>query len=402
MSATTLTTVPTTGRPAAARPASWAGQTAQVTWRWSVVALREPWGLGVAVIQPVIWLLLFGNVFSSVGTIPGFGSDDYLTFLVPGILMMTVLYSGAWAGTGFIQDIDNGVMDRLLSSPVHRSALVAGQLAQQLLLSLVQGVIVLGIGWLAGARYDQGVTVHHEGKPVPSEPHLAMTVETLRDAGAIVDDGTPNTWRVEPSEVNGLDVHVEPDLSNAAPFLAAALVTGGRVTVPGWPQHTTQAGDAVRDILDAMGADVTLSRDGLTVAGDGAPNGIDVDLRDASELTPVVAAVAALADSPSVIRGVGHIRGHETDRLAALARELGALGAVVSETGDGLRIEPRPLVGRRFRTYADHRMVMAAAVLGLRTPGLVVEDVGTVAKTLPDFTRLWQRMLVAGQAAASA
>ena len=255
---------------------------------------------------------------------------------------------------------------------------------------------------LAGARYDQGVTVHHEGKPVPSEPHLAMTVETLRDAGAIVDDGTPNTWRVEPSEVNGLDVHVEPDLSNAAPFLAAALVTGGRVTVPGWPQHTTQAGDAVRDILDAMGADVTLSRDGLTVAGDGAPNGIDVDLRDASELTPVIAAVAALADSPSVIRGVGHIRGHETDRLSALARELGALGAVVSETEDGLRIEPRPLVGGRFRTYADHRMVMAAAVLGLRTPGLVVEDVGTVAKTLPDFTRLWQRMVVAGQAAASA
>jgi ABC-2 type transport system permease protein len=156
MSATTLTTVPTTGRPVAARPASWAGQTAQVTWRWSVVALREPWGLGVAVIQPVIWLLLFGNVFKSVGTIPGFGSDDYLTFLVPGILMMTVLYSGAWAGTGFIQDIDNGVMDRLLSSPVHRSALVAGQLVQQLLLSLVQGVIVLGIGWLAGARYDGG------------------------------------------------------------------------------------------------------------------------------------------------------------------------------------------------------------------------------------------------------
>jgi 3-phosphoshikimate 1-carboxyvinyltransferase len=255
---------------------------------------------------------------------------------------------------------------------------------------------------LAGARYDQGVTVHHDGKPVPSEPHIAMTVETLRDAGAIVDDTEANTWRVEPSEINGLDVHVEPDLSNAAPFLAAALVTGGRVTVPGWPQHTTQAGDAVRDLLDAMGADVTLTRDGLTVAGDGQLSGIDADLHDASELTPVVAALAALADSPSVIRGVAHIRGHETDRLAALARELGALGATVSETEDGLRIEPGPLVGGRFHTYADHRMVMAAALLGLRTPGLVVEDVGTVAKTLPDFTRLWQQMLVAGQAAASA
>jgi 3-phosphoshikimate 1-carboxyvinyltransferase len=255
---------------------------------------------------------------------------------------------------------------------------------------------------LAGPRYDRGVTVQHDGKPVPSEPHIAMTVETLRDAGAIVDDSEANTWRVEPSEVNGLDVHVEPVLSNAAAFLAAALATGGRVTVPGWPQHTTQAGDAVRDILDAMGADVTLSRDGLTVAGDGGVSGIDVDLHDASELTPVVAALAALADSPSVIRGVAHIRGHETDRLAALVRELGGLGAGVSETEDGLRIEPRPLTGGRFRTYADHRMVMAAAVLGLAAPGLVVEDVGTVGKTLPEFTRLWQQMLTAGRAAASA
>ncbi|SDO64155.1 3-phosphoshikimate 1-carboxyvinyltransferase [Pedococcus dokdonensis] len=242
---------------------------------------------------------------------------------------------------------------------------------------------------LAGPRYDQGVTIHHVGKPVPSEPHLEMTVETLRDAGAIVDDGAANTWRVEPSEVNGLDVQVEPDLSNAAPFLAVALVAGGRVTVPGWPQHTTQAGDAIRDILDAMGADVTLSREGLTVRGTGEVGGIDVDLHDASELTPVVAALAALADSPSVIRGVAHIRGHETDRLAALATELGACGAAVTETDDGLRIAPGTLTGRRFHTYADHRMVMAGAVLGLRVPGLVVEDPGTVAKTLPEFVDLW-------------
>jgi 3-phosphoshikimate 1-carboxyvinyltransferase len=256
---------------------------------------------------------------------------------------------------------------------------------------------------LTGARFDDGITVHHVGRPVPSEPHLEMTVETLRDAGAIVDDAEPDTWRVEPSELGGLDVHVEPDLSNAAPFLAAALVTGGRVTVPGWPQHTTQAGDAIRDILDAMGADVTLAREGLTVAGSassGAPgagevNGIDVDLHDASELTPVVAAIAALADSPSVIRGVAHIRGHETDRLAALARELSALGASVTETDDGLRIQPRPLHAGTFHTYADHRMVMAAAVLSLRVPGLVVEDAGTVAKTLPEFTTLWEQMLTA-------
>jgi 3-phosphoshikimate 1-carboxyvinyltransferase len=255
---------------------------------------------------------------------------------------------------------------------------------------------------LAGPRYEQGVTIHHDGKPVPSEPHIEMTVETLRDAGALVDDSEPNTWRVEPSELNGLDVQVEPDLSNAAPFLAAALVTGGRVTVPGWPQHTTQAGDAIRDILDAMGADVSLARDGLTVTGTGEVSGIDADLHDASELTPVVAAIAALADSPSVIRGVAHIRGHETDRLAALTHELGALGSEVSETEDGLRIRPRPMTGGLFHTYADHRMVMAAAVLGLRVPGVVVENVGTVAKTLPDFTGLWARMAASSEDAVSA
>jgi 3-phosphoshikimate 1-carboxyvinyltransferase len=246
---------------------------------------------------------------------------------------------------------------------------------------------------LAAPRYDAGVTIHHVGKPVPSEPHIEMTVETLRDAGAIIDDSEADTWRVEPSEINGLDVQVEPDLSNAAPFLAAALVTGGRVTVPGWPQHTSQAGDAIRDILDAMGADVSLSREGLTVSGSGEVGGIDVDLHDASELTPVVAALAALADSPSIIRGVAHIRGHETDRLAALSRELGDRGATVTETEDGLRIAPGPLTGGLFHTYADHRMVMAGAVLGLRAPGLVVEDPGTVAKTLPEFVELWHRLV---------
>ena len=246
---------------------------------------------------------------------------------------------------------------------------------------------------LSGARYDQGVTVHHDGKAVPSLPHIEMTVETLRDAGVVVDDGDVHTWRVEPSEVNALDVQVEPDLSNAAQFLGAALATGGRVHVPGWPQYTTQGGDFVRDVLDMMGADVVLDRDGLTVTGGDGISGIDVDLHDSSELTPVVAALCALAEGPSVIRGVAHIRGHETDRLRALSTELGRLGAQVEETEDGLHITPRPLHGGTFATYADHRMVMAAAVLGLRVPGVVVEDVGTVGKTLPEFTDLWERML---------
>ncbi len=254
---------------------------------------------------------------------------------------------------------------------------------------------------LAGARYDDGVTVHHDGKPVPSEPHILMTVETLRDAGAIVDDSEPNTWRVEPSEINGLDVSVEPDLSNAGPFVAAALVAGGTVRVPGWPQYTTQAGDLMREILDAMGADVRLDRGGLTVSGTGELVGIDIDLHDAAELTPTVAALAALASTPSWIRNVAHIRFHETDRLAALAAELTALGASVRETDDGLRIAPATLHGGRFHSYHDHRMATAGAILGLRVPGLRVENIDTTAKTLPNFTGLWQGMLEGATSATS-
>ncbi len=246
---------------------------------------------------------------------------------------------------------------------------------------------------LAGARYPEGVTIHHVGKPVPSQPHISMTVETLRDVGAIVDDSDANTWSVAPSTLGSLDVTVEPDLSNAAPFLAAAAVTGGRVRVPSWPGWTTQAGDGIRDILDAMGADVHLDRDHLEVRGSGTLSGIDIDLHDAAELTPVVAALAVLADSPTWIRGVAHIRGHETDRLAALRAELCALGGDVTETEDGLHIRPARLHGGLFRTYADHRMVMAAAVIGLAVPGILIENVGTVAKTLPSFTSLWDSML---------
>lgn len=248
---------------------------------------------------------------------------------------------------------------------------------------------------LVGSRFDEGITIVHEGKPVPSLPHIEMTVETLRDAGAAVDDSEANTWRVEPGELLPLDVTVEPDLSNAAPFLAAAVVAGGSVSVPDWPGHTTQAGDRIRDVLEQMGAEVTLDSRTLTVTGDGHPRGIDIDLHDAAELTPVVAALAACAEGRSYIRGVGHIRGHETDRIAALSRELAGLGVGVTELEDGLQIDPAPLQGNTFHTYADHRMVMAGAVMALRAPGTVVQDPGTVGKTLPEFVQLWQSMLEA-------
>jgi 3-phosphoshikimate 1-carboxyvinyltransferase len=249
---------------------------------------------------------------------------------------------------------------------------------------------------LAGARFEQGLTIEHHGPPIPSEPHVVMTVEALRDVGVVVDDEDPAIWRVEPGPVGALDVQVEPDLSNAAPFLAAAAVTAGRVCVPGWPQYTTQAGDHLRDLLDEMGADVSLDREGLTVAGTGELYGVDADLHAAGELTPVVAALAALAESPSHLRGIAHLRGHETDRLAALAQELNGLGGDVTETEDGLVIRPRPLHGGLFATYHDHRLATAAAVIGLRVPGVLVENVGTTAKTLPGFTDLWQQMIAGG------
>ena len=246
---------------------------------------------------------------------------------------------------------------------------------------------------LVGARFDEGLVLEHVGPPIPSAPHVVMTVEALRDVGVVVDDADPSSWRVEPGPVGALDVQVEPDLSNAAPFVAAAAVTGGRVRVPGWPQYTTQAGDQLRDLLDQMGADVSLDRDGLTVQGTGDLYGIDADLSDAGELAPTVAALAALADSPSQLRGIAHIRGHETDRLAALATEINTLGGDVRETPDGLVLRPRPLHGGIFHTYGDHRMATAGALLGLRVRGVLVEDVETTAKTLPGFTGLWTAML---------
>lgn len=234
---------------------------------------------------------------------------------------------------------------------------------------------------------------------MPSVPHVAMTVALLRESGVEVEETTADdggrTWTVAPGAIRALDVDVEPDLSNAAPFLAAAALApeGGRVRVPGWPERTTQAGDALRDLLDAMGADVDLDRTGLTVTSSGELLGVDADLSDVGELTPVLAALAALAATPSRLRGVGHLRGHETDRLAALAREITALGGQVAETHDGLVITPRPLHGGVFATYADHRMATAGAVLGLRVPGVVVQDVTTTAKTMPGFPGLWTSML---------
>jgi 3-phosphoshikimate 1-carboxyvinyltransferase len=246
---------------------------------------------------------------------------------------------------------------------------------------------------LAAPRFERGLKLRHVGATLPSLPHIEMTVATLRDVGVVVDDSRDGMWDVSPGPIAGRDVRVEPDLSNAAPFLASALVAGGTVRVPGWPTLTTQPGAMVPELLERMGGTFTLSDGVLAVTGTGAVHGIDVDLHAGGELAPTFAALAALADSPSRLRGIAHLRGHETDRLAALAREITRLGGQAEETRDGLVITPRPLRGDVVRTYADHRMATSAALLGLRVPGVLVENVATTAKTLPDFTGMWLGML---------
>jgi 3-phosphoshikimate 1-carboxyvinyltransferase len=248
---------------------------------------------------------------------------------------------------------------------------------------------------LVAPSFTDGLIVQHQGATLPSMPHIEMTVEMVRQFGGTVDvDSKQQTWSVKPSQLHGCDVVIEPDLSNAAPFLSIAMVCGGSVTIADWPTDTTQPGDQLRTILTSMGATVTINEKGLTVTGNGQINGIDIDLHDVGELTPSIAALAALANSPSYLRGIGHLRLHETDRLAALTREINALGGDVVEEESALRINPAPLHGGVFHTYDDHRLATAGAVLGLVIKDIEVENIETTHKTLPDFPGLWRSLLV--------
>jgi 3-phosphoshikimate 1-carboxyvinyltransferase len=211
----------------------------------------------------------------------------------------------------------------------------------------------------------------------------------LRAAGAIVDDSVPDVWAVDAGVLRGRSWEIEPDLSGAVPFFAAAMVTGGSVTLAGWPEDSWQPVGRLTELLTSLGALVSQSAEGLTVHGTGVLHGIRADLSEVSELTPVVAALAALADGPSELRGVAHIRGHETDRIAAMARELTKVGAGVVEHPDGLEITPGPLRAATFETYADHRMAHAGAVIGLAVEGVHLSDVACTSKTLPEFPELW-------------
>ncbi len=247
---------------------------------------------------------------------------------------------------------------------------------------------------LVAASFDNGIVATHKGGLLPSMPHIEMTVDMLRSFGADVHvDAAAQSWRVKPGKLHGQELVIEPDLSNAAPFLSIALVCGGSVTIADWPSKTTQPGDQLRSIFAAMGAKISMSEKGLTLTGTGVIHGIDIDLHDVGELTPSIAAVAALADSPSHLRGIAHLRLHETDRLAALTREINALGGNVVEEESALHITPAPLHGGVFHTYDDHRLATAGAVLGLVVPGIEVENIATTRKTLPDFPGLWSSLL---------
>jgi 3-phosphoshikimate 1-carboxyvinyltransferase len=253
---------------------------------------------------------------------------------------------------------------------------------------------------LAGARFDNGLQLTHTGDTLPSMPHIEMTIATLAGRGVTVESPAPGQWTVAPGTIAGGSVDIEPDLSNAAPFLVAALVAGGTVTITGWPAETTQVGAHLEHLLPLFGATVHRSNGNLTVdggaglAGGATINGVDLDLGLGGELAPALVALAALADGPSSITGIGHLRGHETDRLAALAAEINSLGGSVTELEDGLTIEPRPLHGGVWRSYEDHRMATAGAIIGLAVSGVQIDDISTTAKTLPQFPELWRRSLL--------
>lgn len=252
---------------------------------------------------------------------------------------------------------------------------------------------------LAAARFDTGLHLIHSGQRLPSMPHIEMTIETLAHRGVHVERPSATEWIVPPGPIRGKDVAIEPDLSNAAPFLAAAMVAGGHATVVGWPAHSTQPGLLLADILAEMGGKVSRRGGALTVTAGRGIRGIDLDLTAASELTPTIVGLAAFADDETTITGIGHIRGHETDRIAALVGNLRALGGQAEELDDGIRITPVPLHGGLWKAHHDHRIATTGALIGLAVPGVVVDDIGTTAKTLPEFPSLWTQLLAGDSSA---
>jgi 3-phosphoshikimate 1-carboxyvinyltransferase len=305
--------------------------------------------------------------------------------------MATTLDALRQLGVG-IDDGDTGRLPFTMTSPSELTGnsvtIDASQSSQ-----FVSGLL------LAGARMPGGLTITHTGESVPSLPHIEMTITCLADRGVRVSTPQEGVWKVEPGPIAPLEVTIEPDLSNAAPFLAAALITGGAVTLHGWPEHTTQVGAHVPALLEAFGASVVRTSGSVTVDGragwsPGTPlKAVDLDLSHAGELAPNLVTLSALADGPSRFRGIGHLRGHETDRLSALVENIRALGGVATEHPEGIDVVPAPLRGGVWKSFEDHRMATSGALLGLAVPGVIVDDIACTSKTLPEFSLLWDALV---------
>ena len=247
---------------------------------------------------------------------------------------------------------------------------------------------------LPAARFADGATVTNIGPPVPNRPHLAMTTRMLVRHGVEVG-AQGESWSVASGSISAHDWAIEPDLSNAVPFFAAAMLTGGRVSVPHLAEDSVQPVDDVGELLQQLGADVALGAAGMTVTGTGRVAGGTLDLRNLGELTPAVVALAMTADAPTTIKGVGYLRGHETDRLAALSAEAERVGGLVSIRDDELVVTPRRLHPAVWHSYRDHRMATAGAIVGLVVPGMQVDDIESTSKTFPTFPELWLQLLSA-------
>ncbi|WP_432829689.1 3-phosphoshikimate 1-carboxyvinyltransferase [Dactylosporangium sp. CA-092794] len=232
---------------------------------------------------------------------------------------------------------------------------------------------------MAGPLMAEGLTVELTS-PLVSVPYVEATAAVMAAFGVPVEGLT-----VQPGAYRPTDFDIEPDASAASYLLAAAAVAGGRVTVEGLGTRSLQGDVRFADLLERMGARVERSADRITVTGTGELHGIDVDMADISDTAQTLAMVAVFADSPTSVRGIGFIRGKETDRIGAVVTELRRAGIEAEEDEDGFTIHPGPPQPTAFDTYEDHRMAMSLALLGLRAPGIEIRDPRCVAKTYPTY-----------------
>jgi 3-phosphoshikimate 1-carboxyvinyltransferase len=242
---------------------------------------------------------------------------------------------------------------------------------------------------IAGPYAEEGIEIEVNGDLV-SKPYMEITASVMAAFGVEVELDREHwrTFRIAPGQrYQGRRYQIEPDASNASYFFAAAAITGGRIRVDGLGSGSAQGDLHFVDVLERMGARVTIAEESVEVVGPpvGELRGIDVDMNAISDTAQTLAAIAPFANGPTTIRGVEHMRHKETDRVSALATELRRLGQGVAERPDGLTIHPAPVQPAAVETYDDHRMAMSFSIAALRAPGLQILDPGCVAKTFPTF-----------------